>query len=175
MINRLQWHVHDLEIELAPGQALNRIVALDRLRDQIGQLDQLAGGVRAEIALELIERIIALTRRIGQLKRRIEAQIRPLAPQLRAARTARSAQSRRGRGLVRRRMATSWRSTRSSTSLAADARPSSRTNPSTCRKSSTANATTRRDHVRPAITAGQRPRANFWHPAGAASGSAGLR
>jgi transposase len=82
MINRLQWHVHDLEIELAPGQALNRIVALDRLRDQIGQLDQLAGGVRAEIALELIERIIALTRRIGQLKRRIEAQIRPLAPQL---------------------------------------------------------------------------------------------
>src|SRR3712207_7657002 len=30
----------------------------------------------------LVERIIVLTRRIGQLKRRIEAQIEPLAPQL---------------------------------------------------------------------------------------------
>jgi len=79
MINRLQWHLHDLEIELAPGQALNRIVALDRLR---GQLGQLAHGVRVEIASELVEQIIALTRRIGQLKRRIEAQIKPLAPQL---------------------------------------------------------------------------------------------
>lgn len=79
MINRLQWHVHDLEIELAPGAALNRIVVLDRLRGRLGQLD---GGVRVEIAVELIERIIALTRRIGQLKRRIEAQIKPLAPQL---------------------------------------------------------------------------------------------
>src|SRR4051794_40007802 len=51
-----------------------------------------------------------------------------------AANTARSAQSRRGRGLVRRRTATSWRSTRSSTSLAPDLRPSSTTSPSTCRK-----------------------------------------
>ena len=50
------------------------------------------------------------------------------------ANTARSAQSRRGRGLVRRRTATSWRSTRSSTSLAEEVRPSSRTSPSTCRK-----------------------------------------
>lgn len=79
MINRLQWHVHDLEIELAPGAAWNRIVVLDRLRGRLGQLD---GGVRVEIAVELIEQIIALTRRIGQLKRRIEAQIKPLAPQL---------------------------------------------------------------------------------------------
>jgi transposase len=81
MINRLQWHLHDLEVELARGQALNRIVVLERLHEQLGRLGQLAG-VRAEIALELIERIIALTRRIGQLKRRIEAQIKPLAPQL---------------------------------------------------------------------------------------------
>jgi hypothetical protein len=47
----------------------------------------------------------------------------------RAANTARSAQSIRGRGLVRRRMATSWRSTRSSMSLLADVRPISRTRP----------------------------------------------
>ena len=31
-------------------------------------------------------------------------------------------------------------------------------------RSSTATATTRRDHVRPAITAGQRRRSEFWHP-----------
>ena len=46
----------------------------------------------------------------------------------------RSAQSKRGRGLVRRRMATSWRSTRSSMSFVADVRPISRTNPSTRQK-----------------------------------------
>ena len=34
------------------------------------------------------------------------------------------------------------------------------------RRSSTATAATRRDHVRPAITAGQRPRPDFWHPTG---------
>jgi transposase len=79
MINRLHWHLHDLEIRLPAGQALNRIAALNRLHEQI---DRLSGGVRAEIAAELIERIIALTRRIGQLKRRIETQIKPLAPDL---------------------------------------------------------------------------------------------
>jgi hypothetical protein len=47
---------------------------------------------------------------------------------------ARSAQSIRGRGLVRRRTATSCRSTRSSTSLVVDVRPVNRTSPSTCRK-----------------------------------------
>ena len=33
-------------------------------------------------------------------------------------------------------------------------------------RSSTAAAATRRDHVRPAITAGQRPSPDFWHPTG---------
>ncbi|MHA6792583.1 IS110 family RNA-guided transposase [Pseudonocardia bannensis] len=79
MINRLHWHLHDLEIALPRGQALNRIATLNRLGEQIGQL---AGGVRAEIAAELIERLITLTQRIGQLKRRIEAQVEPLAPHL---------------------------------------------------------------------------------------------
>jgi hypothetical protein len=40
----------------------------------------------------------------------------------------------RGRGLVRRKMATSCRSTRSSTSLVTEVRPISRTSPSTCQK-----------------------------------------
>ena len=53
---------------------------------------------------------------------------------MRAAKTARSAQSMRGRGLVRRRTATSCRNTRSSTSSVEDVRPISRTSPSTCQK-----------------------------------------
>ena len=48
-----------------------------------------------------------------------------------AAKTARSAQSMRGLGLMRRRTATSCRRTRSSTSLVEDARPISGTSPST--------------------------------------------
>jgi transposase len=79
MINRLRWHLHDLEINLPAGQALNRIATLTRLREHVGRL---TGGVRAEIAAELIERIITLTQRVGQLKRRIETQIQPLAPHL---------------------------------------------------------------------------------------------
>jgi hypothetical protein len=50
------------------------------------------------------------------------------------ANTARSAQSMRGRGLVRRKTATSCRSTRSSTSLVTDVRLISRTSPSTCQE-----------------------------------------
>jgi hypothetical protein len=34
------------------------------------------------------------------------------------------------------------------------------------KKSSTAASATRWDHVRPAITAGQWPRTDFWHPTG---------
>ena len=83
-----------------------------------------------------------------------------------AANTTRSAQSRRGRGLARRRTATSWRSTRSSMSLVADARPSAGLFRAPGRRSSTGSAATRLDHGRPAITAGQRPRHDFWHPTG---------
>ena len=57
---------------------------------------------------------------------------RPVRPV--QANTARSAQSKGGLGLARRRAATSWRSTSSSTSLEEGGRPSSRTSPSTCRK-----------------------------------------
>src|SRR3954470_16369423 len=53
---------------------------------------------------------------------------------IRAASTARSAQSRRGRGWVRRSTATSCRKMSSSTSLVEDVRAISRTSPSTCWK-----------------------------------------
>jgi len=53
---------------------------------------------------------------------------------IKAARTARSAQSKRGLGLVRRSTATSCRNTSSSTSLVEAVRPSSKTSPRTCWK-----------------------------------------
>jgi transposase len=81
MINRLQWHLHDLDLDLPPGQPLNRIGALDKLHERIRHLPS-RGGVRGEIALELIERITTLTRRASQLKRRIESEVQPLAPHL---------------------------------------------------------------------------------------------
>jgi hypothetical protein len=78
---------------------------------------------------------------------------------IRAANTARSAQSRRGRGLVRRSTATSCRSTSSSMSLVEDGRPSSKTSLSTCRKSRYSSrsdtAAIMPDRRRPPITAGQ--------------------
>jgi transposase len=79
MINRLHWHLHDLGIDLRPGQSLNRMATLTELRTRV---EQRPTDVRVEIALELINRITIVTRRIGQLKRRIEAEIRPLAPRL---------------------------------------------------------------------------------------------
>ena len=63
---------------------------------------------------------------------------------MRAANTARSAQSRRGLGLVRRSTETSCRSTSSSMSLVEDGRLRSKTNLSTCRKSRYSSAATRR-------------------------------
>lgn len=68
MINRLRWHLHDLEIFLPAGQALNRLTALEVLREY---LHSSSGGIRAEIAIELTERIATLTRRINELEHRI--------------------------------------------------------------------------------------------------------
>jgi transposase len=55
------------------------MATLTELRTRV---EQRPTDVRVEIALELIDRITIVTRRIGQLKRRIEAEIRPLAPRL---------------------------------------------------------------------------------------------
>jgi hypothetical protein len=86
----------------------------------------------------------------------------------RAAKIARSAQSRRGLGWVRRRTATSCRSTRSSTSLVEDERPAAGPARAPAGRSNRATTATLRDHVRSTITAGQRPRPDFWHPTGGA-------
>lgn len=78
-INRLHWHLHDLGITVPQGRTLNRITTLTDLR---GQVEGRAGTVRAEIAGELIDRTVELTRRINQLRRRIEKLMEATAPQL---------------------------------------------------------------------------------------------
>jgi transposase len=80
MINRLRWHLHDLDPELAPPTAtLTRLWVLERLA---GQLQGLAG-VRAEIAAELVARIRQLTERINQLEADLDRLVKPLAGHLR--------------------------------------------------------------------------------------------
>jgi transposase len=80
MINRLRWHLHDLDPELAPATAtLTRLWVLDRLA---GQLQGLAG-VRAEIAAELVARIRQLTERVNQLEADLDRRVKPLAGHLR--------------------------------------------------------------------------------------------
>jgi transposase len=80
MINRLRWHLHDLDPELAPPTAtLTRLWVLDRLA---GQLQGLAG-VRTEIAAELVARIRQLTERVNQLEADLDRRVKPLTGHLR--------------------------------------------------------------------------------------------
>ena len=80
MLNRLRWHLHDLDPELAPPTGtLTRLRVLDRLA---GQLQGLVG-VRAEIAAELVVRIRQLTQRINQLQADLDRRVEPLSGQLR--------------------------------------------------------------------------------------------
>ena len=80
MLNRLRWHLHDLDPELAPPTGtLTRLWVLDRLADQL----QTLAGVRAEIAAELVARIRQLTERINQLEADLDRRVKPLAGHLR--------------------------------------------------------------------------------------------
>jgi transposase len=82
MINRLRWHVHDLDPQLAPPvRSLDRLVVLDRLAGQLAGLA--GGGVRAAIAAELVGRIRELTVRVNQLEREIGRLVGPLSGRLR--------------------------------------------------------------------------------------------
>jgi transposase len=97
MINRLRWHLHDLDPELAPpARALDRGWVLDRLAAQLLQLQRSqpqrrvlgvgAGGVwvvRAQIAAELVGQIRQLTERIDQLERDLAKRVAPLSGRLR--------------------------------------------------------------------------------------------
>lgn len=77
--NRLLWHLHELE----PGY---RVVASGLLRTVIltevgGRLENHTGVV-AEIARELVQRLVELTQSVKRLQRRIEALMQGLAPAL---------------------------------------------------------------------------------------------
>ena len=77
---RLRWHLHDLDPELAvPLGALDRGVWLDRLGRRLAQLEQSA---QVRIARELVGRCRTLTRTILALDRELQAAAAHTAPAL---------------------------------------------------------------------------------------------
>lgn len=79
MLNRLRWHLHELDPALDPARgALRRASTLERLTKQLAQKE----GTVARIARDLLTRCLELSTRITQLEREIAALIDPLAPSL---------------------------------------------------------------------------------------------
>jgi transposase len=79
-INRLRWHLHELDPALdIPAAGLHRPTVLDRLTTW---LDTQPAGVLTGIAAELLADIAALTTRITRLHREITDRVQQLAPQL---------------------------------------------------------------------------------------------
>jgi len=77
---RLRWHLHDLDPELAvPLGALDRRVWLDRLARRLARGKQ---SVQVRIARELLGRCRSLTRTILALDRELEQQVHATAPGL---------------------------------------------------------------------------------------------
>ncbi len=77
---RLRWHLHDLDPELAiPAGALDRAVWLDRVARRLRRGEQT---VQVRIARELAGRCRRLTRTILALDRELEARIARAAPRL---------------------------------------------------------------------------------------------
>jgi transposase len=77
--NRLLWHLHELEpgFEIAAGGLLRKVVLSEVCR----RLDR-HSGVVAEIALELVARLVELSKSVKTLQRRIEVLAAELAPSL---------------------------------------------------------------------------------------------
>jgi transposase len=79
IINRLRWHLHELEPTGGPlPRSLNRLRNLDLLAKQLAGVE----GTVARIARDLIERCRSLTIAITQLEREISQLIEKLAPAL---------------------------------------------------------------------------------------------
>jgi transposase len=79
-INRLRWHLHELDPELAvPLGALDRGVWLDRLGRRLARLEQSA---QVRISRELVARCRSLTRTILELDRELQASAMQTAPGL---------------------------------------------------------------------------------------------
>ena len=78
--NRLRWHLHELEPELAiPAAALDRQVWLQRIGRRLARREQVA---QVRICRELVRRIAELTRRARELERELAALVAAEAPAL---------------------------------------------------------------------------------------------
>jgi transposase len=78
-INRLLWHVHELDPALEPPKAsLDRVVRQRKLSHGLAGLP----GIVAELARDELADIVELTGRINQLEHRIKAVVVPAAPTL---------------------------------------------------------------------------------------------
>jgi transposase len=78
-INRLRWHLHELDPSWDPAaRSLSRFKQLDAVADRLTGLEATV----AFVARDLVARIRELTAAIHELERRIEMQIRILAPKL---------------------------------------------------------------------------------------------
>ena len=79
-INRLRWHLHELDPGIDPAKrSLDRVSQLDRVQAALGAMP---AGVVVRIALELVADVRALTVRVNALEREIIALVRAQAPQL---------------------------------------------------------------------------------------------
>lgn len=79
LLNRLRWHLHELDPGLEPARgSLTRVCTLERLRVRLAGRE----GLVARLARELLERAHELTRQITALEREIAALVEPLAPSL---------------------------------------------------------------------------------------------
>lgn len=79
-INRLRWHLHDLDPALEAGTPT--LTSRHRQTELADRLRALPASVRRDLAVELLADITALTGRIRDLEQRIGARVRPMAPTL---------------------------------------------------------------------------------------------
>jgi hypothetical protein len=84
MINRLRWHLHELDPELElPARSLSRLSRLDGLAAWlVEQPPAAARGLITRLAAELVVDIRALSVRINALEREIAQRVEMVAPQL---------------------------------------------------------------------------------------------
>ena len=83
MINRLRWHLHELDLGEEPAsRALNRLRNLDSLAERLAVVE----GTVARIARDLVARCRTLTIEINELEHEISALVEQLAPSLIAIR-----------------------------------------------------------------------------------------
>jgi transposase len=78
--NRLRWHLHDIDPELAPPQRSLR--SLQVLRSLGARLARRRQTVRVRLARELVRRCAALRRELRELERELQARVREQAPEL---------------------------------------------------------------------------------------------